>query len=233
MMVANGKSITRTYIGSEQHQVCELPNLIGVQLESYERFLQLERFKKGLAPDPSYGLEEVFLSTFPIDSPNGEMRLTYKGYTIDYENIKFSETECKKKGRSYSVPIKVTISLEFSTGEIREKEIFFGDIPLMTDRGTFIINGAERVVVSQIHRSPGVIFSDDKDVYSSRIIPYRGSWLEFEIDDKKHLIFAKIDRKKKILGTLFLRAIGFDTREKILEQFYSSEQVEQIGRAHV
>jgi len=233
MMVANGKSITRTYIGSEQHQVCELPNLIGVQLESYERFLQLERFKKGLAPDPSYGLEEVFLSTFPIDSPNGEMRLTYKGYTIDYENIKFSETECKKKGRSYSVPIKVTISLEFSTGEIREKEIFFGDIPLMTDRGTFIINGAERVVVSQIHRSPGVIFSDDKDVYSSRIIPYRGSWLEFEIDDKKHLIFAKIDRKKKILGTLFLRAIGFDTREKILEQFYTSEQVELVDDAEV
>ncbi|KAF5064859.1 DNA-directed RNA polymerase subunit beta [anaerobic digester metagenome] len=109
---------------------------------------------------------------------------------------------------------------------MREKEIFFGDIPLMTDRGTFIINGAERVVVSQIHRSPGVIFSNEKDVYSSRIIPYRGSWLEFEIDDKKHLIFTKIDRKKRILGTLFLRAIGFDTREKILEQFYSAETVE-------
>jgi DNA-directed RNA polymerase subunit beta len=154
------------------------------------------------------------------------MRLAYKGYTIDLDNIKFSETECKKKGRSYSVPIKVTISLEFSNGEMREKEIFFGDIPLMTDRGTFIINGAERVVVSQIHRSPGVIFSNEKDVYSSRIIPYRGSWLEFEIDDKKHLIFTKIDRKKRILGTLFLRAIGFDTREKILEQFYSAETVE-------
>ncbi len=226
MMVANGKSITRTYIGSELHEVCELPNLIGIQLDSYERFLQLEHIMQGMAPDPSYGLEEVFQSTFPIDSPNGEMRLAYKGYTIDYENIKFSETECKKKGRSYSVPIKVTISLEFSNGEMREKEIFFGDIPLMTDRGTFIINGAERVVVSQIHRSPGVIFSNEKDVYSSRIIPYRGSWLEFEIDDKKHLIFTKIDRKKRILGTLFLRAIGFDTREKILEQFYAGETVE-------
>ncbi|NLE16611.1 MAG: DNA-directed RNA polymerase subunit beta [Spirochaetales bacterium] len=225
-MVAKGKSITRTYIGSELHEVCELPNLIGIQLDSYERFLQLDRCRQGLSPDSSYGLEEVFQSTFPIDSPNGEMRLAYKGYTIDLDNIKFSETECKKKGRSYSVPIKVTISLEFSNGEMREKEIFFGDIPLMTDRGTFIINGAERVVVSQIHRSPGVIFSNEKDVYSSRIIPYRGSWLEFEIDDKKHLIFTKIDRKKRILGTLFLRAIGFDTREKILEQFYSAETVE-------
>ncbi len=226
MMVAKGKSITRTYIGSELHEVCELPNLIGIQLDSYERFLQLDRCRQGLSPDSSYGLEEVFQSTFPIDSPNGEMRLAYKGYTIDLDNIKFSETECKKKGRSYSVPIKVTISLEFSNGEMREKEIFFGDIPLMTDRGTFIINGAERVVVSQIHRSPGVIFSNEKDVYSSRIISYRGSWLEFEIDDKKHLIFTKIDRKKRILGTLFLRAIGFDTREKILEQFYSAETVE-------
>lgn len=215
-MVANGKSITRTYIGSELHEVCELPNLIGVQLDSYERFLQLDRCLKGMAPDSSYGLEEVFQSTFPpIDSPNGEMRLAYKGYTIDYDNIKFSQMECKKKGRSYSVPIKVTISLEFSNGEMREKEIFFGgDIPLMTDRGTFIINGAERVVVSQIHRSPGVIFSNEKDVYSSRIIPYRASWLEFEIDDKKHLIYTKIDRKKRILGTLFLRAIGLDSREK-------------------
>ncbi len=228
MMVANGKSITRTYIGSELHEVCELPNLIGVQLDSYERFLQLDRCLKGLGPDSSYGLEEVFQSTFPIDSPNGEMRLAYKGYTIDYDNIKFSQMECKKKGRSYSVPIKVTISLEFSNGEMREKEIFFGDIPLMTDRGTFIINGAERVVVSQIHRSPGVIFSNEKDVYSSRIIPYRGSWLEFEIDDKKHLIYTKIDRKKRILGTLFLRAIGLDTREKILEHFYTGEMVDLV-----
>ena len=227
-MVANGKSITRTYIGTESHEVCELPNLIGVQLESYERFLQLDTIRKGLDPDPSFGLEDVFQSTFPIDSPNGEMRLTYRGYTIDYDNVKFTETECKKKGRSYSVPIQVTISLELATGEMREKKIFFGDIPLMTDRGTFIINGAERVVVSQIHRSPGVIFSHDKDVYSSRIIPYRGSWLEFEIDEKKSLIYAKIDRKKRILGSLLLRAIGYDSREKIIDAFYKHEVVDLI-----
>jgi DNA-directed RNA polymerase subunit beta len=100
-----------------------------------------------------------------------------------------------------------------------------GDIPLMTPRGTFIINGAERVVVSQIHRSPGVIFSHEKGIFSSRIIPYRGSWLEFEIDQKKELIFAKIDRKKKILATVFLRALGFDTREKIIDLFYKTKQV--------
>ena len=112
-----------------------------------------------------------------------------------------------------------------NTGEIRQKEIYMGDIPLMTSRGTFVINGAERVVVSQIHRSPGVIFSHDKGVYSSRIIPYRGSWLEFEIDQKKELVFAKIDRKKKILATIFLRALGFDSREKIIELFYKTEKV--------
>ena len=100
-----------------------------------------------------------------------------------------------------------------------------GDIPIMTDKGTFVVNGAERVVVSQIHRSPGVIFSHEKGVYSSRIIPYRGSWLEFEIDQKKELIYAKIDRKKRILATIFLRALGYETRESIIELFYHVEKV--------
>uniref|UniRef100_UPI00298E8E02 DNA-directed RNA polymerase subunit beta n=1 Tax=Treponema sp. TaxID=166 RepID=UPI00298E8E02 len=108
---------------------------------------------------------------------------------------------------------------------ILQKDIYMGDIPLMTDRGTFVINGAERVVVSQIHRSPGVIFNHEKNVFGSRIIPYRGSWLEFEIDQKKDLIYAKIDRKKKILGTIFLRALGFETREEIIKQFYLTETV--------
>ncbi len=225
-MVARGKVIERKYIGSDFQEVCALPNLIGVQLDSYERFLQLDKVKKGDAPDPAYGLESVFRNTFPITSPNGEMTLNYDGYYLDFENIKFSETECKKKGRSYCVPVKARINLELKNGELREKEIFFGDVPIMTDRGTFIINGAERVVVSQIHRSPGVIFQVEKGVYSSRIIPYRGSWLEFEIDEKKDIICAKIDRKKRILGTLFLRAIGVDTREKIVAAFYKSEELE-------
>ncbi len=226
MMVAKGKIIERKYIGSDFQEVCEMPNLIGVQTDSYERFLQTERMKKGEPLDPNYGLEAVFRNTFPIKSQNEEMTLNYDGYTLDFDNMKYTETECKKKSATYSVPVKARINLELKNGELREKEIFFGDIPLMTERGTFIVNGAERVVVSQIHRSPGVIFQREKGVYSSRIIPYRGSWLEFEIDEKRDIICAKIDRKKRILGTLFLRAIGVDTREKIVSAFYKSESVE-------
>ncbi|HPX48228.1 MAG TPA: DNA-directed RNA polymerase subunit beta, partial [Treponemataceae bacterium] len=170
--------------------------------------------------------EDVFRSTFPIESPNGDMILEYDYYELDDEGIKFSEYECKQKGLTYSVPLKARVNLIFQeTGEIRQKDIYMGDIPLMTDRGTFIINGAERVVVSQIHRSPGVIFSHEKGIYSSRIIPYRGSWLEFEIDQKKELVYAKIDRKKRILGTLFLRALGYQTREDIIRCFYITEKV--------
>lgn len=225
-MVATGKSKNRVYIGKKFQETCELPDLIRIQKESYESFLQSENLKKGLLPETGQGLEDVFESTFPISSQNNEMILNFESYKLDFENIKFSEIECKKKGRTFSVPLKAVISLELAeTGEIREKEIFFGDLPLMTDRGTFVINGAERVVVSQIHRSPGVIFAREKGVLSSRIIPYRGSWLEFEIDEKKKIIVTKIDRKKRILGTLFLRAIGYDTREKILNVFYKSKEV--------
>lgn len=224
-MLASGNAIERKYVGEQFEEVMELPNLVDIQLASYERFLQREVLRKGadLAPQ---GLEEVFQSVFPIESPGGDMVLEYVGYTLDEDNIKFTEGECKQKGLTYSVPIKAKINLIFmDTGEIRQKHIYIGDIPLMTDRGTFIINGAERVVVSQIHRSPGVIFSNEKGVYSSRIIPYRGSWLEFEIDQKKDLVYTKIDRKKRILATLFLRALGFDSREKIIELYYEPKKV--------
>jgi len=224
-MLSNGKAIKRVYVGAEYDQVMELPDLVDIQLSSYEKFLQRETLRKG-EPVKLQGLEEVFQTIFPIESPNGDMLLEYDHYTLDEENIKLSEAECKKKGVSYAVPIKARINLIFQEiGEIRQKDIYIGDIPLMTDRGTFIINGAERVVVSQIHRSPGVIFAYDKGVYTSRIIPYRGSWLEFEVDPKKELIYAKIDRKKRILGTMFLRALGFDTREKIIDVFYKTKTV--------
>ncbi|MFW6234730.1 MAG: DNA-directed RNA polymerase subunit beta, partial [Spirochaetota bacterium] len=213
-------SITRTQVGTAKDIVMELPDLVDVQLASYERFLQRKCMLSG-EPIREQGLEEVFQTIFPIESHAGDMRLEYDHYTLDEENIKLTEQECKLKGHTYAVPIKARINLLFNeTGEIRQKDIYMGDLPLMTERGTFIINGAERVVVSQIHRSPGVIFSHEKGVYSSRIIPYRGSWLEFEIDQKKELIYAKVDRKKRILGTLFLRALGFDSREKIIDLFY-------------
>ncbi len=219
------EKINRIYFGTGSEEVMEIPSLIEIQHSSYERFLQRERLQsgQGLALQ---GLEEVFQATFPIESPNGDMLLEYSGYTLNEELVTLSEEECKQKGLTLAIPLKARINLIFlNTGEIRQKEIYMGDIPLMTSRGTFVINGAERVVVSQIHRSPGVIFSHDKGVYSSRIIPYRGSWLEFEIDQKKELIFAKIDRKKKILATIFLRALGFNSREKIIELFYKTEKI--------
>ncbi|MCL2381683.1 MAG: DNA-directed RNA polymerase subunit beta [Treponema sp.] len=213
----------RTYIGKDIQDVMELPDLIDIQLSSYERFLQREKVRVGEKP-AIQGLEEVFRSIFPIESPNGDMVLEYEYYTLDEGNIKFNEYDCKQKGLTYAVSLKARINLIFQqTGEIRQKDIYMGDIPIMTERGTFIINGAERVVVSQIHRSPGVIFSHEKGIYSSRIIPYRGSWLEFEIDTKKELIFAKIDRKKRILGTIFLRALGYESREDIIRAFYKTE----------
>ncbi len=220
----------RTFIGHEYDEVIELPDLIDVQLSSYEKFLQREALVSGGELNKQ-GLEEVFQSIFPIVSSNGELVLDYEYYNLDFTAVKLTEAECKRKGLTFGVPIKARVNLVFqSTGEIRQKDIYMGDLPLMTTRGTFIINGAERVVVSQIHRSPGVIFSEEKGVFSSRIIPYRGSWLEFEIDPKKELIFAKIDRKKKILGTVFLRALGFDSREKIINLFYEKKKVKLTGK---
>jgi len=215
----------RTYIGKESQDVMDLPDLIDIQLNSYERFLQREKVNKGEKLNLQ-GLQEVFETTFPIKSPNEDMRLEFEYYTFDEGNIKVTELECKQKGLTYSVPLKARVNLAFTqTGEIRQKDIYMGDVPLMTERGTFIINGAERVVVSQIHRSPGVIFSHEKGVFSSRIIPYRGSWLEFEIDQKRELIYAKIDRKKRILGTIFLRTLGLSTREEIINAFYKVENL--------
>ncbi|MEI6876116.1 MAG: DNA-directed RNA polymerase subunit beta, partial [Spirochaetota bacterium] len=224
-MAISEKKIEREYVGKDYQEVMSLPDLIDIQVSSYERFLQREKVHSSVGLQTA-GLEEVFRNTFPIESPNGDMLLEYERYNLDEDAMKYSELECKMKGLTYAVPLKARINLVFQkTGEIRQKEIYLGDIPLMTDRGTFIINGAERVVVSQIHRSPGVIFCHEKGVYSARIIPYRGSWLEFEIDQKKELIYAKIDRKKRILGTMFLRALGFDSREDIVEAFYKSEKV--------
>ncbi len=225
-MFAKSRTINRQYYGKNIQNFMEIPNLIDIQTSSYENFLQKDKLDKG-EPLENKGLQEAFTSTFPIESADGEMSLEYEFYELDEKNIKFSELECKQKGQTFAVPLKARINLNFlKSGAILQKDIYLGDIPLMTDRGTFIINGAERVVVSQIHRSPGVIFQHDKGVYSSRIIPYRGSWLEFEIDQKKNLIYAKIDRKKKILATIFLRALGYNSREEIISCFYKTENIE-------
>ncbi len=222
-MFAKSRTINRQYYGKDIQNFMEIPNLIDIQTLSYESFLQKEKLDRK-EPLENKGLQEVFNTTFPIDSPDGSMALDFEYYELDEAPL--SEQECKQKGRTYAAPLQASINLTFNeSGAILQRKIFMGNIPLMTDRGTFIINGAERVVVSQIHRSPGVIFNHDKGVYSSRIIPYRGSWLEFEIDQKKELIYAKIDRKKKILGTIFLRALGYSSREEIIRCFYCTEDV--------
>ncbi|WGK70467.1 DNA-directed RNA polymerase subunit beta [Candidatus Haliotispira prima] len=213
----------RTYIGEKYNEILALPNLVEVQTLSYDRFLSvsIEGEEK-----VSENLQDVFNSVFPIESPNGDLLIEYVDFSLDYQGVRFSEAECKRKGHTYAVPLKARINLVFQdTGEIRQKEIYMGDIPIMTERGTFVINGIERIVVSQLHRSPGVIFNNDKGVHSSRIIPYRGSWLDLEVDAKKEIVYTKIDRKKRILTTMFLRALGLNTREDIIEAFYKSKTV--------
>ena len=173
-MFAKTRTVNRQYIGKDIQNFMEIPDLIGIQTSSYENFLQSSRLKKG-EPLLKQGLQKVFTDIFPIESPNNDMTLDFEYYDLDYEHIKYTELEAKQKGVTYSVPLKAKIDLTFlNDGHIIQKDIYMGDIPLMTERGTFIINGAERVVVSQIHRSPGVIFTHDKGEWASRIIPYRG-----------------------------------------------------------
>ena len=194
-MFAKSRTINRQYYGKDIQNFMEIPNLIDIQTSSYETFLQKDRLDHK-QPLLNEGLQEAFQSTFPIESPDGEMTLEYEFYELDEENIKFTELECKQKGQTYAVPLKARINLNFlKSGAILQKDIYMGDIPLMTDRGTFIINGAERVVVSQIHRSPGVIFNHEKGVYSSRIIPYRG--LSSKSIRKKNSFMQKSTAKRK------------------------------------
>ena len=183
----------RVWIGPKRKDCTDLPPLIEIQLKSFEDFLQRERLISGLELE-NKGLHKLFKEVFPIKSNDEKMSLEYEKYLLEEDNIKYDEFTAKIKGQHYSIPLKILINLRIEeTGEIRQKDIYLGEIPLMTDRGTFIINGAERVVVSQIHRSPGVIFNYDNKtgVYNSRIIPYKGSWLEFEIEEKKKLVYVK------------------------------------------
>ena len=218
---------SRVIVGKDNVVEPDLPDLVNIQLNSYEWFLQRETKKSNLEINVQ-GLEEIFRSTFPIENASGNISLEYQEYILDEENVKVNERESKEKGLTFAIPLKAIINLRFhDTGEIRQKEIYMGDIPLMTNRGTFIINGVERVVVSQIHRSPGVIFTYDEKtgVFSSRIIPYRGSWLEFELDTKKELLYVRIDRKRKILATTYLRVLGYETREQIIPLFYNTKTI--------
>ena len=185
------------------------------------------------------GLQGVFKSVFPIRDFSETASLNFVSYTL--ERPKYDVIECRQRGMTFAAPIKVTIQLELrdvneetketSVRDVKEQEVYFGEIPLMTENGTFIINGTERVVVSQLHRSPGVFFDHDKGrthatgklLYSARIIPYRGSWLDFEFD-AKDLIYVRIDRRRKLHATVLLRALGRST-EELLNEFYHSETI--------
>jgi DNA-directed RNA polymerase subunit beta len=217
-------------------RVIEVPNLIDIQKSSYDKFLQTD-VPPGTRED--VGLQAVFRSVFPIKDFNGMSELVFVSYSL--EKPKYDVDECRARGMTFGAPIKVTTQLMIyeNTGsgnekivrDIKEQEVYFGEIPLMTETGTFIINGAERVIVSQLHRSPGVFFDDDKGkthssgkvLYSARIIPYRGSWLDFEFDPKD-LLYVRIDRRRKLLATVLLRALGYDT-QSLLNYFYTTETI--------
>jgi DNA-directed RNA polymerase subunit beta len=225
---------------SKNEQVQEIPNLIEVQQESYEEFLQAD---VPTEKRRELGLQAVFRGIFPITDYNGRASLEFLSYAIG--EPKWSEEECRERGMTYAAPIKVTVQLvifdvDEKTGartirDVKEQEVFFGEIPLMSERATFIINGTERVIVSQLHRSPGVFFEHDKGrshasgkvLFSARIIPYRGSWLDFEFDHKDQL-FIKIDRKRKFPIAVLLRAFGRST-EALLRTFYDVEEVDIDG----
>lgn len=208
-------------------KVIDIPSLIHIQRDSYLEFLQKSADPEKRDP---IGLQSVFEESFPIQSSNGDVVLEYVQYTLGDE--KNSVWDCKVNGTSYAAPLKAIIRLiAMETGEVREQEVYMGDLPLMTETGTFIINGAERVVVNQLHRSPGVfIFYDpEKNLYSARIIPdHKGSWLEFEMDTKG-LLIARIDRRKKFPFTLLVKALGYGTNEEVLRLFYKVEKVAVKG----
>ena len=213
-------------------KVMDLPNLIETQLDSYSEFLQSE---VSLETRKRQGLEEVFQSLFPITSVSGNAALEYVSYELG-KNV-YDVQECLVQGLSYSAPLRIKVKLVLYDREtnfkevkdIKEGEVFMGEVPLMTDDGSFIINGTERVVVAQLHRSPGVFFDHDKGkthssgkvLYSARIIPYRGSWLDFEFDPKD-ILFCRIDRRRKIPATIMLRALDMGT-EEILSNFYDND----------
>ncbi|MFY7697607.1 MAG: DNA-directed RNA polymerase subunit beta [Legionella sp.] len=218
----------------------EIPNLLEIQLKSYREFLQENTDSRHYK---NVGLHAAFSSVFPIQSFSGNARLEYVTYSLG--EPAFDVRECKLRGLTYSAPLRVKIRLvvleKDAPGDakpikdIREQDVFMGEIPLMTDVGTFVVNGTERVVVSQLHRSPGVIFEHDRGkthssgklLYSARIIPYRGSWLDFEFDPKDCL-FVRIDRRRKLPVSILLRALGYDT-EQILQTFFENTTCKLIN----
>ena len=225
-----GRKRVRKFFGKIE-EVAEMPNLIEVQKASYDQFLLVKEPQGGR---PDEGLQAVFKSVFPINDFSNTSQLEFVKY--EFEGPKYDVDECRQRGMTYAAPLKVTLRLIVfdvdeetsarSVKDIKEQDVYMGDIPLMTNNGTFVVNGTERVIVSQMHRSPGVFFDHDKGkthssgklLFAARIIPYRGSWLDIEFD-AKDIVHARIDRRRKIPVTSLLYALGMDG-EEILKTFY-------------
>lgn len=225
-------------------KIIEFPHLLEIQRHSYEEFLQIN-----VSPDQrgDSGLQGVFRSVFPIKDFNETASLEFVSYTLG--DPKYTVEECHQRGMTYAVPLKVTIQLvlwdvDQRTGartikNVKEQEVYFGELPLMTNHGTFMVNGTERVIVSQLHRSPGVFFDHDKGkthasgklLFSARIIPYRGSWIDFEFDPRD-ILYVRIDRRRKFHATVLLRALGMST-EDLLNYFYRKDTILLEGRRAV
>ncbi|MES0009281.1 DNA-directed RNA polymerase subunit beta [Mesorhizobium sp. M0062] len=235
----NGRRRVRKFFGKIP-EVAEMPNLIEVQKASYDQFLMVAEPKGGR---PDEGLQAVFKSVFPISDFSGSSMLEFVNY--EFEGPKFDVDECRQRDLTYAAPLKVTLRLivfdiDEDTGaksikDIKEQDVYMGDMPLMTLNGTFIVNGTERVIVSQMHRSPGVFFDHDKGkshssgklLFAARVIPYRGSWLDIEFDSKD-VVHARIDRRRKIPVTSLLMALGMDG-EEILSTFYNKITYKRAG----
>ncbi|NOZ11193.1 MAG: DNA-directed RNA polymerase subunit beta [Gammaproteobacteria bacterium] len=229
---------------SKRKYVHPVPNLLAIQKKSYHKLLQAE-----VVPEQriDQGLQAAFKSVFPIESYNGNTSLEFVSYRLG--TPPFDVRECRQRGLIYAAPMRVTLRLGMyakdeagninkAVREVKEQEVYMGEIPLMTDNGTFVINGTERVVVSQLHRSPGVFFDHDRGkthssgklLFSARVIPYRGSWLDFEFDPKD-LLYIRIDRRRKLPATILLRSLGFTTQE-ILAMFFETDTF-RIGKKEV
>ena len=225
-----GRKRVRKFFG-HMVEVAEMPNLIEVQKTSYDQFLQVDKPAEGRI---DMGLETVFKSVFPISDFSETSLLEYVDY--HFEEPKYDVEECQQRSMTYAAPLKVTLRLivfdvDQETGaksvkDIKEQDVYMGDVPFMTQNGTFVVNGTERVIVSQMHRSPGVFFDHDKGkthssgklLFAARVIPYRGSWLDFEFD-AKDIVHVRIDRRRKLPATTLLYALGLD-QEAILDYFY-------------
>jgi DNA-directed RNA polymerase subunit beta len=204
---------------SKQNEVLDMPNLIEVQKDSYDWFLD-------------EGLKEVFRDISPITDYTGNLSLEFVNFSLSDE-AKYTIDECKERDATYAAPLKVRVRLvNKEKDEISEHEIFMGDLPLMTDTGTFIINGAERVIVSQLVRSPGIYYAVEHDkigkkLYSSTVIPNRGAWLEYETDSND-IFSVRVDRTRKVPVTVLLRSLGIGTNTEIIEMFGKNQKYLQV-----